>query len=300
MLRPFTLHRPASVAEAIGMRRTFGSDGAVYAGGTELLLVMKEGLAHWPHLIDVKGLPGLDALAFDAARRRLVVGATVTHRRIERSALVRERFPTLGDMATQVANVRVRNVGTLGGNLCFAEPHADPATLLAAYGAEVVLAGPGGERHVPVSAFVTGPYETALGPEELLVRVEIPEPPARAAGAYVKFGLHERPTLSVAVLLTLVDGATGAGAREGRIEQARVVVGCVGPTATALPDVEARVRGLAPREIGDAGALARGAGEAVDAVSDLHGSADYKRHLVDVFVARALAQAARRAGALAA
>jgi carbon-monoxide dehydrogenase medium subunit len=192
MLRTFELHQPASVAEAVDYRRRFGTDGAVYAGGTELLLVMKEGLAHYEHLIDVKRVPGLDVLTYDGTRRRLVLGATVTHRRIERSREVWERFPTLESMAARVANVRVRNFGTIGGNLCFAEPHADPAALLSVYGADVVLAGSRGERRLTVDDFITGPYETALGPDKILVRIEVPAPAAWAAGTYLKFGMHER------------------------------------------------------------------------------------------------------------
>jgi carbon-monoxide dehydrogenase medium subunit len=200
---------------------------------------------------------------------------------------VRERLPVLSETEAQVANVRVRGIGTLGGNLAFAEPHSDPATALLACDASVTLAGTAGSRRLPLSEFITGSYETALEPDEILVDVEIPLPSSATAGAYVKYGLHERPTLGVAVLLVL--------ARDGRVASARVAVGCVGPVPVRLGTLERELAG-APLEALESGfAPARAAGAALDAVEDLHGSAAYKQHLVGVFVSRALAAAARRA-----
>jgi carbon-monoxide dehydrogenase medium subunit len=120
VLDRFTIHQPQSVAEASELLARFGPDAAVYAGGTELLIVMKERLAHFPHLIDIKRIPGLKEIAFDPERHELSIGAVATHRDLERSPVVRERFPVLGMLEAAVANIRVRNAGTIGGNLCFA------------------------------------------------------------------------------------------------------------------------------------------------------------------------------------
>jgi carbon-monoxide dehydrogenase medium subunit len=284
MLGPLTIHQPDTVQAAARLRAQLGDDAAVYAGGSELLLVMKEGLGRWRHLIDVKGIEPLRELT--GSGDGLAIGAAVTHRRIERSPLVRAHAPLLAEMAVQVANVRVRTVGTLGGNLCFAEPHSDPATALLALDAHAVLAGPGALRALPLRDFLTGSYETALGPDEILLRIEVPAPPPGAAGSYLKFGFHERPTVGVAVLVV------PAGAR---VREARVAVGCLGPVPARLLDLEAGLAG-APLAALEAGVDARDGGLAgLDVVSDLHGSAGYKREVAAVLVSRALATAAGRA-----
>jgi carbon-monoxide dehydrogenase medium subunit len=288
MLPPFEIHQPSTAAEAAALRARFGESAALYAGGSELLLAMKEGLGGFEHLIDVKTIPGLDAVDV-AADGTLTIGAVVTHRTLERSSLARQRFPLLAEMERQVANPRVRSVGTLGGNLCFAEPHSDPPTALLVHGATVVLEGAGGRRRVPLGDFLVGPYESALGGDEILTAVEVAAAPPRAASAYLKFGMHERPTVGVAALL--VPDTHGA------VAEARVAVGCVGPVAIRLGALEAALGGV-PLAVVEAGwPAADHAGDDLDAVSDLHGSADYKRAMAGVFVKRALALAARRATA---
>jgi len=290
MLPPFEIHQPSTAAEAAALRARFGESAALYAGGSELLLAMKEGLGGFEHLIDVKTIPGLDAVDV-AADGTLTIGAAVTHRTLERSPLARQRFPLLAEMERQVANPRVRSVGTLGGNLCFAEPHSDPPTALLVHGATVVLEGAGGRRRLPLADFIVGPYESALGEDELLTAVEVAAPPPRAASAYVKFGMHERPTVGVAALL--VPDARGA------VAEARIAVGCVGPVATRLGALETALGGLPLAAVEAGWPAADHAGDDLDAMSDLHGSADYKRAMAGVFVKRALALAARRARAAA-
>src|SRR5579859_2175585 len=139
MLRHFQVHRCETVAEACSLRREHGDDAVVYAGGTELLLAMKMGLAHWPHLVDVKHIPELHGIT--EADGLLVIGAAVTHHQLETDPTLTERLPALARLEAQVANIRVRTAGTLAGNLAFGEPHADPPALLLALGAKVRLAG---------------------------------------------------------------------------------------------------------------------------------------------------------------
>ena len=283
MLGPFEIHQPERIAEAAELRARLGDDAALYAGGTELLLVMKEGLARWRHLIDVKTIPELAELG--RRGEALVIGANVTHRRLERSPLLAEGWSLLAEMERQVANVRVRNVGTLGGNLCFGEPHSDPATALLLLEARVVLRGPHGERTLPLESFLVGSYDTALGGDEVLVRVEVPAPPTGAVSAYRKFGFHERPTVGGAVLFV---------ADRALVREARVAVGCLAPTPVRLAALEERLVGVELDALAR-GFDCRGGGFAdLDVVSDLHGSAEYKREIAAVLASRALAALAHR------
>jgi carbon-monoxide dehydrogenase medium subunit len=282
VLSPFELCEPASVAEASQLLARHGDGARLYAGGTELLLAMKEGLVHYDHLVNVKTIPGLAGVRFDADGT-LRIGAATTHRALERDVRVRERFPALARMEADVANVRVREVGTLGGNLCFAEPHADPGALLQVFDATVRLQRAGGERALPLETLFAGPFETCLEPDELLTEVVVPPLPSRSAAAYLKFGVLERPSAGVGVAVTLADG---------HVADARIAVGSVGPVPRRMRDAEAVLRGKSVAEcvasLPEAGRLA---GQAADAVSDLHGSAEYKAHLVAVLLRRAFHQA---------
>ena len=290
MLRPFALHRPASAEEACGLLSRLGEDAVPYAGGTELLLLMKEGLLRPRHLVDVKRIPGLDAIVDGGAD--VTIGAVVTHRAVERSAAVRARCPVLASVARHVANIRVRNVGTVGGNLAFADPHSDLATLFLALDARVQLASPRGRRELSLDDFVRGPWETARAADELLTSVTLTPWPERTAAAYVKFGVHERPTLGVAVALRLEAAANGAAS----VAEARLAIGCVDPRPARVPAAEARLRGCPVADLEDSVAeVGARAAASVDPADDLYGSADYKREMVAVFTRRALRAAAARA-----
>ena len=289
MLRSFELHRPSTIAEASALLAA-RPDAALYAGGTELLLLMKSGLMRPADVIDVKRIPDLGGLVDDASG--LAIGATVTHRMLERSAAVRARWPLVAGVAAHVANVRVRNVGTVGGNLAFADPHSDLATLFLVFDATVRLVSADGSRELALADFVRGPYETARRPDEILDRVRLLPWPSRTGGVYVKFGLHERPTLGVALALTLDGG--------DRVTAVRLAVGCVSPRPHRVVTAERALTGQRLDALSgladDFGALAA---SAVNPVSDLHGSADYKRELTRVFARRALIASVARADGLA-
>src|SRR5712692_4964976 len=201
VLRPFALYQASTVAEASEVLAREGRDAVVYAGGTEILLVLKEGLLRVGSLVDVKRIPGLSEIR--AENGHLAIGATATHHAVERSPIVRERCPLIAGVARHVANIRVRSVGTVGGNLAFADPHSDLATLFLLFDARVVLWGQQAEREMSLADFVLGPYETARRDGEVLTAVRLTPWPAGAAGAYLKFGIHERPTLGAAAVLTL-------------------------------------------------------------------------------------------------
>jgi carbon-monoxide dehydrogenase medium subunit len=279
-LRKFTIHQPKTVTEASEMLAEFGDNARLYAGGTELLLAMKHDLLRYQHLVDVKTIPELNKI--ELKNGALMIGSTATHRSIERSSIVRENLPVFADMETHVANVRVRASGTLGGNLCFAEPHSDPATLLVALGAKAHIQGKSSSRTIAIERLITGPYETSLAPDEILASVEIPVLSKTQRAAYLKFQLKERPTLGLALILD-VEGE--------RIKKTAAVVGSVSALPTQSQNADQLLigsRAEIEKRLADAGeALA----EAADPVDDLEGSADYKRHLIGVFLRRAFVKA---------
>ena len=289
MLRPFRLHEPETVADAVGLLGQYGEEASLYAGGTELLLAMKEGLLRYGHLVNVKTVTGLADLRYDEAVGVLHIGSGVTHRILERSAIVAADFPLIAQTEGNVANVRVRNVGTIGGNLCFAEPHSDPGALLLLYDATVSAQGPSGTRTIPLAGFATGPFETSLQDGEVLTEITVPRLPAGMTGAYQKFGYHARPTVGVGVALRLDEPAATDG--RGIVAEARVAVGSAGPRPVRVPQAEEMLVGKTVSELISPAVLrpaSQMAAQETQPDDDFHGSADYKEHLIGVLLARAV------------
>jgi aerobic carbon-monoxide dehydrogenase medium subunit len=258
----------------------WGEKARLYAGGTELLLAMKHDLLRYEHLVDVKTIADLNKI--EVKNGSLMIGSTATHRAIERSPVVQQNAPVLAEMETKVANVRVRASGTLGGNLCFAEPHSDPATLLVALGAKAQVQGKSGSKTLGIDKLITGSYETSLAADELLASIEIPLPAKSQRATYVKFQLHERPTLGLALVLN-IDG--------DKITTAKAVVGSVSAIPTQSDKVNALLVGSKAQIERQLPEAAEALAQAADPVDDLEGSAEYKRHLIGVFLKRAFAQA---------
>ena len=255
----FFLHRPGTISEALGLLAEHGEEAIPYAGGTELLVAMKARVVRYPQVVDLKRIGALRGVS----RRNdgtIVIGALTTHHQIATDHLIRTHLPSYADLSENIANIRVRVVGTLGGNLCFAEPHADPPTLLCALEACVVLAGESGERTVPMAEFIQGEFTTARREGELLIRVEVPPLPVGARAAYRSFGQLERPAAGVAAV-RLPKGAW------------RFWAGAVGAKPTRLAE--------APEDITERA-------NQIEAHGDLHGSVEYKRHLIDVLAHRAM------------
>lgn len=270
-LPAFQLHRPLGLAEAMDLLDRFEDDAAFYMGGTELLLLMKLGFAQPAHLVDGKRLPELLELSVD--EHSISMGAGVTHRRLEHHQDIRRVLPAFSLMERQVANVRVRNAGTIGGNLCFAEPHSDPATLLMALGASVHLASRLGERRIALAEFLQGAFLTALRPGEIMTRVEVPLPPHGARVGYQRLAFKERPTVAAAAVI--------AG------DRSQVWIGALG----GLPlQVDEAARALGGSDGGDVEAAVEAVREAVLGRDHAEG-ADYRAHLAGVMVRRAIAGA---------
>jgi len=279
-LPPFTVHRPRSVSEASRLLAELGDDAAAYCGGTELLLAMKIGLAGYAHLVDLKHVDGLRGISRHDGSLR--IGAAATHHEIESSRAVRAWCPAMATMSSRVANLRVRSVGTLGGNLCFADPHSDPATFLIAAGAAMVCQKGSETRRIPAAEFVTGPYQSVLEPGELLVAVELPSLPEGTGLAHVRMKLHERPVVTVAAMVQLTCGA---------VSDARLAIGSVG----VVPVSSDAARSLIGAGAADFGARADACAEQAAATSspmaDGDCSPEYLRHLVRVHSHQALTAA---------
>jgi carbon-monoxide dehydrogenase medium subunit len=287
MIPAFTYHEPGSLDEAFGVLESWGEEAHLLAGGTALVLLMRLGLVFPSHVVGLRRVGGLREIGI-TPDGGLEIGALVTHAEIERSALVQRFFAPLAETFGQIATVRIRNQGTIGGNLVHADPAADPPPMLVALDAEIVIARRGATRRVPAGEFFRGLFETALEPGEIVTAIRIPPPAGATRGTYVKFlpgSKDDYATVSVATTLG-VD-------RSGACEHVRIALGAVGSTPVRARGAEAALRGRKPTQdaIAEAAALVR---EEIDPQSDLRGSAAYKREMARVWTQRALARVAGR------
>jgi carbon-monoxide dehydrogenase medium subunit len=284
---PFDYHAPATLAEAIGLLQQHGDDAKVLSGGQSLLPLLKLRLASAGHLIDIGRIPGLEYIKEEGGF--LKIGGRTREAALERSDLIKSKYPILYDTALVIADPLVRNRATVGGTLAHADPANDhPATMLA-LGAEVVANGPKGERTIPIDRFFTGIFTTALSPGEILVEIRIPIPQARSGGAYAKLErkVGDFATAAAAAQLTL--GANG------KVERAGIGLTSAGPTPIKASEAERFLQNKTPdpQTIAEA---ARLAGKAASPSPDRRGSVEYKREMARVLTARALAKAVERAG----
>jgi len=282
----FEYHAPTSLGEATALLARLGEDAKVLSGGQSLIPMMKLRLASPPHVVDINGIAGLAGLR--EADGFLRIGALTRESDLEESALIRTRYPLLHETSKVIADPIVRNLATVGGNLAHGDPANDhPATMLA-LGAAVVTISPRGERTIPIGAFFTGPFATALRSDEILTEVRVPVPAARSGGAYVKLErkVGDFATAAVAVQLTL--------SAAGTCEQVGIGLTNVGLTPIKATAAEAALKG---RRLDDA-AIAQAAtlaAEASEPSEDLRGSGAYKRDLVRVLTGRAVRRALARA-----
>jgi len=284
---PFDYHAPGSLAEAIGLLQQHGDDAKVLSGGQSLLPLLKLRLASTAHLVDIGRIPGLEYIKEEGGY--LKIGGRTRESALERSAVIKAKYPILHDTALVIADPLVRNRATVGGNLAHADPANDhPATMLA-LGAEVVAAGAAGERVIPITQFFTGIFSTALRPGEILVEIRIPAPPPRSGGAYVKL---ERKVGDFATAAAAAQVTIGA---DGKVARAGIALTSAGPTPIKATAAEQFLLGKLP----DGAAIAQASKLASDAASpsaDRRGSVEYKREMARVLTARALAKAIARAG----
>jgi len=286
---PFDYHAPRTLAEAFALLAEHREDAKVLSGGQSLLPLLKLRLGAAGHLVDIGRIPGLEYI--EERDGKLVLGGRTREAAIERSELIRTRYPLLADTAAVIADPLVRNLATVGGNLAHGDPANDhPATMLA-LGAEVVATGPAGERTIAIDDFFRGLFETALAPDEILTEIRIPIPPippAKSGGAYVKL---ERKVGDFATAAAAAQVTLGAGG-----EVARVGIGLTnaGPTPVRAADAERFLTGKVPTDELIAEAAKRAAAAASPS-ADRRGAVEYKREMARVLTARALRLAIQRA-----
>lgn len=287
MSSAFSVLSPGTAGAASALLRELGESARVYAGGAELMILHRYGLTSFDYLVDIKRIPGLAAISKepDGAVR---IGATVTHHRLETHDLIRSRLPMLAEAESRIGNIRIRNQGTLGGNLCFSDPNSDPMAPLLIYEASVDIdRGGSNRRTIPLDDFLIGQYQTALHPDEVLTSVRARPLPPGWKECYLRVEHLSRPTATVAVAVK--EGRSSRQAGDAIIGEARLAVGGVSSRAIRLDALEDRLR-----EMPAAGALrvisedTSYLGELLAPQPDVLGSAEYKLHLVVTLIRRGI------------
>ncbi len=283
----FSYHRPENLADACALGERLGADAAFLAGGTELLPDYQRQRETARHLIALDAIDELRGIALEKGALR--IGALATIAEVAASPVVRATFRALSDAARAIGSPQVRSRATIGGNFCRAVPCADTPPAAIASGARVRLAGPGGVRELAAERFFTGPRLTALRPGEVLVAVLIPEQPRHSGASYQRFARRKGSALAVAAVAVRV--VMGGGV----IREARLALGAVAPVPLLAERAGASLSGEAPSR--DAFELAGAiCAEESLPITDLRGSADFRRELVSVLARRALEEAVARAG----
>jgi carbon-monoxide dehydrogenase medium subunit len=279
-IRSFDLLRPRSLHEAVELLQKHGDESRVIAGGTTLVILMKQRALHYRYLVDLQSIPGLAGI--DNETDGVRIGALASHRMVETSPLIRRSFPALAQAFGHIGNVRVRQTASVGGNLAHADYRLDPPPALLVLNAEINVFGPQGARTIPIRNFFRGMYETALAPEEILVDVKIPFTQENSRAVYLRYtalSANDWPCLGVAGFL----------AREsGRCKELRVALGGVAATPVSIGGLE-----FAKDQILDQGLTERILDlldQQISPFSDLRGSEWYKRRMARLFVQKALEQ----------
>jgi aerobic carbon-monoxide dehydrogenase medium subunit len=281
---PFEYRTPKNLKEVHASLQEFGPDAKLIAGGTALVIMMKQRLVRPSCLVSLRSVRGLNGIEIKDGG--ISIGGLATHRAVESSSLVRRRLPVLAETFHHVATIRVRNMATVGGGLAHADPNQDPPPTLIALGATVKATSADGSRVLPLDTFFTDYYETVLNPDEILTELFVPKLAPNTGAAYLKFlprTADDYATVSAAAVLTLDKNLK-------IINDVRIALGSVGTTPIRATAAEAVLRGqpVKAEAFAEAGEKAK---EAVDPISDFRGSAGYKKEMAAVFVRRALEKA---------
>ncbi|HET7763479.1 MAG TPA: xanthine dehydrogenase family protein subunit M [Burkholderiales bacterium] len=283
----FDYHRPATLDEALKLLKKHGDEAKVLSGGMSLLPMLKLRLASFGHLVDINRVPGLDYIKEE--KGTLKIGAMTRQAALERSEVIKSKYPILADATPLIADPLVRNRGTVGGNVANGDPGNDQPAIMIALGATYVLQG-GKERTVAADQFYKGLYDTALARSEILTEIRIPAPPPKSGGAYVKL---KRKTGDFAVAAAAVQLTLG---KNGAVESCRIALTNAGLTPVEAADAAKYLVGKTPDDKTIAEA-ARMAAVKSQPSADRRGSVEYKKEMARVLTARALKKAAQRAGA---
>jgi carbon-monoxide dehydrogenase medium subunit len=282
-MRRFHYFEPRSFEEAGSLLRDYQGSASILAGGTDLLVEMRERLRRCEHVIDIKKIPAMTHLDYDD-RRGLRFGALVTTRELETASLIHEKYPALQQALRELGSIQVRNRATVAGNICRASPSADTLPPLVAAGAQVRMRRGGAERTVALEDFFTGPGRTVLAPDEIVSEIVMPPPQPGSGSVYIKHGRRkamELATVGVAVMVALDDAIC---------REVRIVLGAVAPTVIRARRAEESLHGRPINEESIA-AAADIATDECRPISNVRSSAEYRREMVGVLSRRALRQA---------
>ena len=282
----FEFHNPSSLSEAFGLLDTYGDDARIMAGGTALVIQMKQRLSQPEHVINLRRIPGLDAIADTGDGSGAVrVGALCTQQQLATSPLMSERIPLVTETYQRVATPRIRCMATVGGGLVHGDPSQDPPPTLIALGASVVLTSANGERTLSMEDLLIDYYETDVQPGEVLTSLVVPPAPPGSGAAYIKFlprTADDYATVAVSAVVT-----PGA---DNTCQDVRLALGSVGMTAIHATQAEDLLRGQ-PLTEENIRACAASVKDLVDPLDDYRGSAEYKRDMSEVMTRRAIQQA---------
>lgn len=286
----FAYHEPQRLDEVFSLLQTHGAKARLLAGGTDLMVVFNRHNLDVEHLIGLQSVPGLAGIADGDGIR---IGAMTTHRELELNPLLKAQATALTEACRTVGGVQIRNLGTVGGNICNASPAADTVPALLALEAAVVVTGPSGSRTLPLDQFILGPRRTALAPGEIVTAVVLPAPAGRTGSAFLKAGRRKAMEIS----LCCVAAAVTLDAAGETCTEVRIALGAVAARGVRAVKAEAVLRGnkLTDALLAEAGALAA---TECSPITDLRGSAEYRRMLVESLVPRAVRSAAQRAPGL--
>lgn len=287
-MKNFDYLEPTTVAEACALLKQHGAEAKVFAGGAHVTILMKQGLIEPKSLVNIKKIPELQGIRYDSVEG-LVIGALVTHRELETSTLVREILPVLADAEREVANIRVRNMGTVGGNLASGEPLTDLSQIFIALDGKLRIAGASGLRSIPAEELFVDFYTTSLAEDEIITQVVLPPLPGNSGIEYIRFSsssVVDKPSVGVAARVTL-------GRDKETIQTARIVLGCVGATPVRARKAEALItnKKLSQELAIEAGSIAS---RECNPIADLRGSEEYKRAIAGRLVRRAVTAAYER------
>jgi carbon-monoxide dehydrogenase medium subunit len=279
-IRSFDLLQPRSLAEASELLLKHRDEARPIAGGTTLLILMKQRAVHYPYLVDLQSIPGLNRIAQEADGFR--IGALVTQRAVELSPLVRNSVPVVAQAFSAIGNVRVRQTASVGGNLAHADYRLDPPPVLLLLKSEVTVFGPAGSRVIPLKDFFTGMYETVLAPGDILVDVKVPYMPNESKAVYLRhsaLSANDWPCLGVAALVAK---------ENGRLRELRLALSGMAATPLSVEGLEFVRDHALDDSVLDR--ILKVVDEQIAPFSDLRGSEWYKRRMAHVFVKRAIAQ----------
>ena len=283
-MRTLEILEPTAVDEAVRLIHELGDEAKILGGGTAVVLMYAQRLIAPQYLVSLGRIQGLNYIKHEPGVG-LRLGALTTHHAVESSPLVRQKFPVVADVFHKVANIRIRNQATVAGVLAEADYASDPPSVLIALNAKVNIVGPNGQRTLPVSELITGFYETALAPDEIITELIVPDIPANSGSTYIKFvtrSSEDRPCVGVAAVVKN---------NGNHCADLDVVVGAATGKPQQLPELEAlakeeRITESLAREIGQQYAAH------IDPLADMRGSDWYRKEVIAVLVRRAILEAA--------